>query len=91
MVSHAAADTHAAALGLLFAWNSRKLSLGRQATTGVHQCFSPDAYAQLRAFQRSPRRSDAIIVPEMNPDGFEALHAIALVLRQVRIEDSSTT
>lgn len=90
VLDHTEVDTYAVALLLLFAWSSRIRSFGTPVAAGIYQFFTPAEYPQLKAFLRSLRRSDATLAAQVSPGLYEALRAIALVLRQMRVEDSSS-
>ncbi len=89
VLDHTEVETHAAALLLLFAWSIRIRSIGTPVATGIYQFFTPAEYPQLNALLRSLRRGDSTLAAQMNPDLYEALRAIAVVVHQLRAQDSA--
>jgi hypothetical protein len=89
VLDHTETDTHAVALLLLFAWSPRVRSFGTPVAAGIYQYFTPAEYPQLKALLRSLRRGDSTLGAQMDPGLYEALRAIAVVVHQLRVQDSS--
>jgi hypothetical protein len=88
VLDHTEVETHAVALLLLFAWSGRIRSFGTPVAAGIYQFFTPAEYPQLTALLRSLRRGESTLAAQLHPGLYEALRAIAVVVRQLSARDS---